>query len=80
MLDQIQEEIHRFRIYDSGVVLRRTIPFVAVKTLGVNAVAQLRYDSIASDGGQVRDRVSIQPYALPVMPSRADYLFSDGIE
>jgi hypothetical protein len=80
VLDQFQEQVHRFRVYDNGVVLHRTMPFVAVATLGVNTIAQLSYDAIPSDGGQVRDRVSIQPYALPVMPSRADYLFSDGIE
>ena len=80
LLDRSQEEVHRFRVYDNGVVLRRAMPLVAVETLSVNAFAQLKYESTASDGGQVRDQVSIQPYALPVMPSRADYLFSDGIE
>ena len=80
VLDQFQEQVHRFRVYDNGVVLRRTMPLVTVETLGVNTVSHLSYDSIPSDGGQVRDQVNIQPYALPVMPSRADYLFSDGVE
>ena len=80
VLDQFQEQMHRFRVYDNGVILHRTMPLVALETLSVNAVAQLSYDAIPADGGQFRDQVSIQPYALPVMPSRADYLFSDGVE
>jgi hypothetical protein len=80
MTNTFEELVHRYRVYENGTILHRSAPLVAVQTLGENTFARFLYETVPSADGQLRDMTSIQAYALPVMPARADYLFADGLE